>query len=397
MQTNKIVAVDMHPDSFTAAILCGPTPAAAIVEKIFNKIPSGQLERWARKHVTAEDIVVMEASGNSFNAVRRLQKLGLKAKVLESCHLGKLKEAHANNDKISAVRIGKAYLAGTAKEVWVPDTLTQERRDWFHAHAKAVKRATQIRCRLRSYLSDYGVRLPKGTRLAKEGAGVAEQLRATATWTDRQWRVIEGLLLELKHADEQRSHWRSLMAQEVASDPLLLSLMRLCGVREINAFALGAIIGDIKRFASPKKLVNYIGLSPAFNDSGENSWKGGIGRRGRKDLRSLLIEAAHSVLRSDTATAKWARKLFRRKGEAKLVVAAVARKLAVAIWYLMMGKWTPITELDDRLQVKLVKLITTIGKAVLKAQGKTPKQIRESLTNILTSGRTYTPPAQALA
>ena len=31
--------------------------------------------------------------------------------------MGKLKEAHANNDKISAVRIGKAYLAGTAKEV----------------------------------------------------------------------------------------------------------------------------------------------------------------------------------------------------------------------------------------------------------------------------------------
>jgi uncharacterized protein involved in exopolysaccharide biosynthesis len=36
-----------------------------------------------------------------------------------------LKEAHANNDKISAVRIGKAYLAGTAKTVWVPDLRTQ--------------------------------------------------------------------------------------------------------------------------------------------------------------------------------------------------------------------------------------------------------------------------------
>ena len=58
--------------------------------------------------------------------------------------MGKLKEAHANNDKISAVRIGKAYLAGTAKEVWVPDPKTQERRDWFHAHRKAVKRTTQM-------------------------------------------------------------------------------------------------------------------------------------------------------------------------------------------------------------------------------------------------------------
>src|SRR6267142_2723672 len=84
----RVIGFDAHPDSFTAAILRGPTPAA--------------VER--------------------------------QALVLESCHLGKLKEAHANNDKISAVRIGKAYLAGTAKTVRVPDTRTQERRDWFHAH-----------------------------------------------------------------------------------------------------------------------------------------------------------------------------------------------------------------------------------------------------------------------
>ncbi len=72
--------------------------------------------------------------------MRTVAPLGRKALVLESGQMGKLKEAHANNDKISAVRMGKAYLAGTAKIVWVPDPKTQERRDWFHAHRKAVKR-----------------------------------------------------------------------------------------------------------------------------------------------------------------------------------------------------------------------------------------------------------------
>ncbi|MEI7733560.1 MAG: hypothetical protein WCO56_28580 [Verrucomicrobiota bacterium] len=33
------------------------------------------------------------------------------AKVLESCQLGKLKEAHANNDKIRAVRIGNQQIS----------------------------------------------------------------------------------------------------------------------------------------------------------------------------------------------------------------------------------------------------------------------------------------------
>ena len=63
---------------------------------------------------------MLEASGNSFQVVRTLAAIERQAKVLESCQLGKLKEAHANNDKISAVRIGKAYLAGTAKRSGCP-------------------------------------------------------------------------------------------------------------------------------------------------------------------------------------------------------------------------------------------------------------------------------------
>src|SRR5712691_9347981 len=162
----RVIGFDSHPDSFTAAILRGPTPAAALVEKTFNKVPLAQLPNWAKKHTSAQDLFVLEASGNSFQVVRSLAVIERRARVLESCQLGKLKEAHANNDKISAVRIAKAYLAGTAKEVWVPDAKTQERRDWFHAYRKANKRVNQARNSLLSYLSDNGVRLKKGTPLA---------------------------------------------------------------------------------------------------------------------------------------------------------------------------------------------------------------------------------------
>src|SRR6266496_1617803 len=199
----RVVGLDGHPDSFTAALLRGPTPAAAIVEKVFNKVPLGQLESWAQKHTTEQDLFVLEASGNSFQIARTLSKIGRQSKVLESCQLGKLKEAHANNDRISAVRIAKAYLAGTAKEVWVPDPLTQERRDWFHAHRKAVKRTTQVRNRLKSFLSDNGVRLPTGLTLTQDSPEVTERIRKTREWSPRQWQVIEGQLMELRHADQQ--------------------------------------------------------------------------------------------------------------------------------------------------------------------------------------------------
>jgi transposase len=348
-----------------------------------------QLGSWAKKHTTAQDLIVLEASGNSFQGVRTLAALGRQAKVLESCQMGKLKEAHANNDKISAVRIGKAYLAGTAKEVWVPDPKTQEWRDWFHAYHKAVKRSTQMRARLRSYLSDNGVRLKASTRLT-EPELAETQLRQARSWSERQWQVIEILLADLRHADQQRRHWHSLMAQEVLAEPVLLSLVRLCGIREIIAFALGAFIGDIKRFASPKKLVKYVGLNPAFDDSGNSEWHGGIGGHGHKLLRSLLIEGAQAILRcSQTPLARWGRKLLAAKGSVNLAVAAIARKLTVALWYLMMGRWTALEELDARLLRKVSSLIGSVGEPGLKALGKTRKLYREEICQRLKSGRTY--------
>ena len=385
----RVIGLDSHPDSFTAAMLRGPTPAAAVVEKIYHKVPMAQLPSWAQKHTSAQDLIVLEASGNSFQVVRTLAAIGRPAKVLESCQMGKLKEAHANNDKISAVRIGKAYLAGTAKEVWVPDLKTQEWRDWFHAYHKAVKRSTQMRARLRSYLSDNGVRLKATTRLTEPGQAEA-QLRQARSWSQRQWQVIEILLADLRHAAQQRQHWHSLMAQEVLAEPELLALVRLCGIREIIAFALGAFIGDIKRFASPKKLVKYVGLNPAFDDSGNSEWHGGIGGHGHKLLRSLLIEGAQAILRcSQTPLARWGRKLLAAKGSVNLAVAAIARKLTVALWYLMMGRWTALEELDARLLRKVSSLISSVGEPGLKALGKTRKCYREEICQRLKNGRTY--------
>jgi transposase len=385
----RVIGFDSHPDSFTAAVIRGPTPAAAIVEKTFNKVPMGQLQSWAKKHTTAQDLIVLEASGNSFQVVRTLATVERRALVLESCQMGKLKEAHANNDKISAVRIGKAYLAGTAKVVWVPDLKTQERRDWLHAYRKATKRTTQMLARVRSYLSDNGVRLPAQMDLIDD-ADAEDRLRKSRSWSPRQWQVLDLLLRELRHADDQRQQWRSLIAQEVLADPQLLSIVRLCGVREIVAFALGAFIGDINRFAHPKKLVKYVGLNPAFDDSGEGEWSGGIGGHGNKYLRSLLIESAQAILRcSHTPLGKWGKRLLAKKGQYNLAVAAIARKLTVAVWYLLMGRWTPLEEIDDRLVIKVGKIISSVGQPAIKRLGKTRKAYREEAYETLKTGRVY--------
>ena len=45
--------------------------------------------KWAVAELTPQDIILMEAGGNSFEVCKRLGALGLKACVLESCHVGK--------------------------------------------------------------------------------------------------------------------------------------------------------------------------------------------------------------------------------------------------------------------------------------------------------------------
>src|SRR6476646_5629218 len=104
----RVIGLDCQPNTFTAAVVRGQTPAEALTGQVFNKVPMSQLQSWAKKHTTAQDRFVLEASGNSFHVVRSLASIERQALVLESCQLGKLKEAHANNDKISAVRIAKA-------------------------------------------------------------------------------------------------------------------------------------------------------------------------------------------------------------------------------------------------------------------------------------------------
>jgi transposase len=384
----RVVGLDCHPDTFTAALLQGQTPAEAIVQKVFTKVPLRQMVGWAKKHLTTNDVIVLEASGNSFEVARRFLASGYIALVLESCQLGKLKEAHANNDRISAVRIGKAFLAGTAKIVWIPDAKTQERRDVMHAHRKTVKRHTQMINRLDSYLSDNGVRLEASLRHLEPQAALA-QIRQAKEWTASRWSIIESFMAELQAAGQVRQKWEQTMALEVISDPLLLSLTRLTGIRDITAYAIGAVIGDVTRFKRPKSLVNYLGLHPCFDDSGNEQWSGGVGGHGRKDLRSLLIESAQCILSTVSPLGQWGRKLMAKKSSRNLAAAAVARKLAVAIWFLLQGKWEILEIFDRSLSQKIGKIISKVGPETLKSIGKDRKSLRQLMEHSLKSGRVY--------
>lgn len=366
--TGRVVGLDLHPDVFTAAALKGRDAGTAQVDQQWNDLATAQLSAWA-KRLAPGDIVVLEATGNAFQAAEELKAAGAQVVVLESQRAGQIRKTYCNNDRVSAVKLARIYLSGLAYTVWQPDELTRERRGLLHAYRKAVTGSTRMRNRLKSFLADYGVRLKKGVRLTQDSG--RKIVLATRAWTPRQRELLGMMLDEVREADERRRRLSALMAQEVAADPQLLSLMRLLGVRHVIAFAIGAVVGDIGRFANPKKLVAYIGLAPPVDKSG-NGKRGQeeLVGFGRGDLRALLIQAAHSALRQKNHPLhRWGWQLFLRTSAKNLAVAAVARKLTVSIWYLLRGLFSPLTEVDASLRAKLDKLGTAIGRMTIHHLG----------------------------
>ena len=53
-----------------------------------------------------------------------------------------------------------------------------------------------------------------------------------------------------------------------------------------------AVIGEITRFPSAKKLVGYAGLGASVHDSGDTHQSGHITKEGRRDVRCVMVEAA---------------------------------------------------------------------------------------------------------
>jgi transposase len=81
-----------------------------------------------------------------------------------------------------------------------------------------------------------------------------------------------------------------LPASPWASDVARLRCLR--GIDTLTAAGLCAEIGDFERFARAEQLMNYVGLVPSENTTGEQRRLGAITKTGSGHARRLLVEAA---------------------------------------------------------------------------------------------------------
>lgn len=371
-----IIGFDCHPETFTAAIVEGKDPVNTKILRIDHLCPIKTLENWLAKKVKDNDLIVIEASGNTFNVVNRIKKAGKSVVILDSFSANKVKKSYCTTDKESAVSLARIYLSGLASIVWNPDKQTLDRREILHYHNKAVSDTVRAKNRIYGYLNRHCLLKLKKSDYLKNQA--LQKILVSNDWTDVQKEMITQMFDDLRYATEKRKKFRSIMAQDILSDAQGIKLVRIFGIRHITAYALMAIIGDINRFSNPKKLVAYIGLNPQTKQSGKTDKSSGMSRHGRRDLRSLLVESAHTIFNNqNNPLYKWAWKLEYRKGKNASVI-AVARKIVVSIWYLLKGMYTNLEEIPENIKLKINRLASEIGAQAVKSFGyKTLKAYQE--------------------
>ena len=99
-------------------------------------------------------------------------------------------------------------------------------------------------------------------------------------------------------------------------------------------------IGDISRFAGPRALANYFGLTPTCKNSGEQTKRlGGISEEGSKLVRFISGLMVTQVVRHDSWMRSFYRRIKKRRG-AKIARVAVMRRLCTVI-YRMIEKDEP--------------------------------------------------------
>lgn len=106
------------------------------------------------------------------------------------------------------------------------------------------------------------------------------------------------------------------------------------GIAERAAQIIIAEIGlDMSQFPTPQHLVSWAKLSPQTIQSGPKTQAGKTGK-GNRYLKGVLGEVATAAAKTDTFLGARYRRLVRRRGKQKALV-AVARSILVIVWHLL--------------------------------------------------------------
>ncbi len=281
-----------------------------------------------REHCLCPERIVLETGTLSFWLARELRKRGLPVEVIDARQAhAVMKLQHNKTDAGDAELLAEIARTGFCRAVAVKSEAAQEVRILLKARAHLVRQRRDTENAIRGLLGSLGLRFPKGAgKLAwrvRTALEARPELKATF---EPLLSCVEALKREIARLDE------TVVARAKAA-PACRVLMSVPGVGPVTALAFAATIDDPNRFAKSRAVGAYLGLTTRRYQSGEMDYSGRISKHGDAMVRSLLYEAAHSMLtvvRKAHPLKDWARRIRKRSSHKKACV-ALARKLGVIL------------------------------------------------------------------
>jgi transposase len=323
---SRFIGIDIHKKQASFAMM----------DKEKNLLAQGiflmsELAAWAKKNLTEEDAVVIEATGNSYYVYDLLAPYAGEVQIANPLAMHDRTRYRRKTDKADARNLAEQLAMGNVLRVWVPDEEERAWRETVSYRKGLAEDLTALKNRMRSLLYRHGISYA-GKEILSDKALEFVQSSSMPPSSKRAFQsyfaIGMKLLGEVGEVDKE-------LARKSLADPQCLNLMTMPGVKPQAAIIITSAIGDIGRFPSPKKLASYAGLVPSVQQSGEGIHYGSITKQGSSLLRWIMVEAAHAAAVTPGPLHDFFHRLYKRNQSYNKSIVALASKMLRIIWHIL--------------------------------------------------------------
>jgi transposase len=318
-----------------------------------RRVSIEKFPEWAKKNIRQGDIVVLETTTNVWVVYDIVVPLASRTLVANAAEVWELAGARVKTDKEDIKRLLKLLVGGIVPEVWVPPMEVRELRAFISYRNRLVTTSTMIRNRLQSLLHKHNLLMSEAGLLDQAWWDEQKNISTLEKMQIRQELVLLQEVERLKMAvDEelQRQSTSSTWGKQA------LQIMQLPGIGFVVAMTVLSAIGDILRFESAKQLVGYAGIGAGVHDSGKTHKEKKITKKGRRELRWAMVEAAWRAVRMSPFWKEEYEKHLKRMRKPNQAIVVIARKLLIAIWHVLSKEETDIHASEEDLAYKMLLL-----------------------------------------
>jgi transposase len=250
--------------------------------------------------------------------------------------------------------------------VWVPDAAHEALRDLVRAREAAKRDQLRARHRLGKFLLRQGRRAPLG--LTAWSCRYLQWVKQQHFEQPAQQATLIDYLHEVEHMACRIEQLEQAIDSAIDTVPTKMravvdALQALRGIARISAVSVVAELGEISRFAHPRRLMGYSGAVPREHSSGARVQRGSISKTGNAHLRRIVIEAAWAYRhRPGMGMALAARQ--RLTNEAVRQIAWKAQHRLHQRYRRLMGKGKPKQKVITAVGRELLGFIWAIGVQV---------------------------------